>query len=357
MIKIILLIALVLGAWLVGCNTVPIQPASEHFDGKNFVNVPPEPPSASALDIYRRFLSESVPGSEPKDPIPWQPVNWQQWAHLPADDVHVMRLGHSSLMLKIAGKTWLIDPVFSERTAPVQWAGPKRFHPIPFKMEDFPAVDGIVLSHDHYDHLDTATVQALHARVQRFVTPLGVGARLQDMGVPKEKITELDWWQSTTQEGITLVAAPAQHFSGRTLTDRNRTLWASWIIQGGVGNAERRVYYSGDGGYSAAFKTIGERLGPFDLSLIETGAYDPMWRGIHLLPEESVQAHLDVKARVMLPVHNGTFNLSFHTWKDPFERVTQAAKNKGVTLTTPIVGEPVSLQRPLPQRAWWVGLQ
>ena len=353
----LIVLALTLTAWLFGCSTIPQRSLSDHFDGKTFVNSPQEPANAGMWEINKRFILESSPGGEPIDAIPWQPVNWGQWAGLPVNDIHVMRLGHSSLMLKIAGETWLIDPVFSERTSPVQWAGPKRFHPIPFKMEDFPAVQGIVLSHDHYDHLDTATIKALQTKVQYFVAPLGVGARLQGMGVPKEKITELDWWQSAKLGNMTLTAAPAQHFSGRTLTDKNETLWASWSIKARAADKEQSVFYSGDSGYSPAFKTIGQRLGPFDLSLIETGAYDLMWRGIHMLPEESVQAHIDSQSKIMLPVHNGTFNLAFHAWQDPFERVSVAAKKQGVTLTTPIVGEPVSLLAPLPQKAWWVGLK
>ena len=195
----------------------------------------------------------------------------------------------------------------------------------------------MIISHDHYDHLDKASIKQLKDKVEHFVVPLGVDQHLMKWGVAEKQIQSLGWWQSFSTGSVELTATPAQHFSGRGVSDADETLWASWVIKGQAGN----VFYSGDGGYFDGFKLIGEHLGPFDLTFIETGAYNRTWENVHMMPEQSVQAHLDVKGRYMVPVHNSTFDLALHAWYEPLERVSQAAEDRSVSLLTPMIGERV----------------
>jgi L-ascorbate metabolism protein UlaG (beta-lactamase superfamily) len=266
---------------------------------------------------------------------------------------HVVRLGHSSHLLKLRGNYWLIDPVFSQRASPVQWAGPRRFHPPPITLDELPPIEGLILSHDHYDHLDRATIEALALKVQRYFVPTAVGARLQAMKVPPERIQELGWWQSTQHAGVQLTATPAQHFSGRSLNDRNSTLWASWVIQSGA----QRIFYSGDSGYFPGFRQIGERFGGFDLALMENGAYDKDWPTVHMTPEESVQAFRDLRGKVLYSVHNSTFDLAFHPWREPMDRLAQLSAGQGIELATPLVGEVLTIGKPRTNELWWAKLR
>jgi L-ascorbate metabolism protein UlaG (beta-lactamase superfamily) len=268
---------------------------------------------------------------------------------LAAPDNTLFRLGHSTVLLKLNNEFWLTDPVFSERASPVQWAGPARFHQAPIGIEELPPIKGVILSHNHYDHLDYAAVLKLAAKTEYFITPLGVGDTLVKWGIPAEKVRQLDWWQSTVAGSLSLTATPAQHFSGRTPFDGNETLWASWVIDSG----DYRVFFSGDSGYFKGFKEIGDQYGPFDLTLMETGAYDPMWPDVHMQPEETMQAHIDLRGKLMLPIHNGTFDLALHSWQDPFERITELAAQRGQTLATPAIGEALSLAVPGVTNPWW----
>ncbi len=287
----------------------------------------------------------------PDRSLPTQAVTREQL--LSAPERTLFRLGHSTVLLKLRGGFWLTDPVFSGRASPVQWIGPKRFHAPPIALADLPEIEGVILSHDHYDHLDRETILTLAPKVKHFVTPLGVGDRLIGWGVPADKVQQLGWWQSTSIAGMQFTATPAQHFSGRTLFDGNRTLWASWVLVDG----DLRIFFSGDTGYFSGFKEIGERFGPFDLTLMETGAYDLRWSYVHMLPEQTVQAHLDLRGRRLLPIHNGTFDLALHPWQEPFERVTTAARARNVELVTPVIGAPVSIIEPKPTAAWWRSVQ
>lgn len=314
---------------------------------------PDTPPGAGTWTIWSRFVFASKVGTVPVDPIPVRPLTTAQLEALDVQANHVVRLGHSSHLLKLQGKFWLIDPVFGERVSPVGFAGPKRFHAPPLTLQQLPPIEGLVISHDHYDHLDLPTIEYLAQRVQRYFVPLGVKARLVDMGVPAERVQEFDWWQGATHAGVQLTATPAQHFSGRGLTDRNRTLWASWVIQSGG----QRIYYSGDSGYFSAFKQIGERFGGFDLALMENGAYDTHWPGVHMTPEETVQAFQDLRAKVLYAVHNSTFDLAFHTWQDPLDRLATLSADKGIELATPEIGEVLTVGQPRSNKRWWLGLK
>jgi L-ascorbate metabolism protein UlaG (beta-lactamase superfamily) len=310
-------------------------------------------PHRSGWDIWTRLLLEKKQGTVPVDPVPVRTLDRAALAALDADATHIIRLGHSSHLLKLRGKWWLIDPVFGPRASPVTWAGPARFHAPPVALQDVPPIEGLILSHDHYDHLDVPTIEALKDRVKRYFVPLGVGKRLIGFGVAADRIDEMDWWEERTHDGVQLTAAPAQHFSGRTLWDRNKTLWASWFIKSG----DDRVFYSGDTGYFPGFKEMGKRLGRIDIALMENGAYDSYWPTVHLSPEETVQAFQDLGAKTLYLVHNSTFDLAFHTWRDPLERVAALAEQRGLSLATPEIGEVLTLGRPRTNKKWWEGLR
>ena len=330
--------------------------SSPQADGDCGFRNPPNPqaqPSRNGWEIWTRFIVAKKEGTVPVDPIPVRRLDRAALQALDSSGAHIVRLGHSSHLLKLQGRYWLIDPMFSERASPLSFAGPKRFHPPPLSVAELPPVDGLILSHDHYDHLDNDTIQALHGKVQRYFVPLGVGARLQAMGVPAERIEEFDWWQASRHGGISITATPAQHFSGRGLTDRNSTLWASWVIDTGT----QRIFFSGDTGYFPGFREIGERAGPFDVALMENGAYDAYWPSVHLLPEETVQAFVELRAKLLWVVHNSTFDLAFHTWRDPLDRIAALAEARGLPLATPEIGEVVTLGQPRINRLWWKGLR
>ncbi|SEK95141.1 L-ascorbate metabolism protein UlaG, beta-lactamase superfamily [Roseateles sp. YR242] len=317
----------------------------------NYQNAAPQPKQGfwKTVGLFWDVMFRKPAGTEPAagQAIPVQALTRAQL--MAAPDRTLYRLGHSTVLLKLRGRFWLTDPVFSERASPFSFAGPKRFHAPPIALDELPELEGVILSHDHYDHLDEATVKALAPKVRHFLTPLGVGKRLIDWGVPAGQVQQLDWWQSTTVAGVQFTATPAQHFSGRSLFDRNSTLWASWVIE----DDDMRVFFSGDTGYFDGFKAIGERFGSFDLTLMETGAYDARWPYVHMQPEQTLQAHLDLRGRRMMPIHNGTFDLAMHRWQDPFERILALARLRDVELVTPIMGAPVDIEEPVPTQAWW----
>ncbi|MES2820138.1 MAG: MBL fold metallo-hydrolase [Pseudomonadota bacterium] len=324
-------------------------PQSAQYVDNRFQNSTPTTPTGvlKTLGILWNFLFYKPADSVPAAPVPVLALTRAQLEAAP--DRSLFRLGHSTVLLKLRGGYWLTDPVFSERASPVQWAGPRRFHAPPISIDELPPLKGVILSHDHFDHLDEASIRALTTKTEHFVTPLGVGDTLVAWGVDPAKVHQRDWWESVTLDGLHLVATPSQHFSGRGLFDANKTLWASWVILDG----EFRLFFSGDTGYSDAFKAIGKRFGPFDLTLMETGAYDAQWSEIHMLPEQTLQAHLDLGGRWLLPIHNGTFDLALHPWYDPFERISALAGAANVPLATPRMGEQLDMNRLQSGVAWW----
>ncbi|VXC18057.1 Outer membrane protein romA [Massilia sp. 9I] len=350
----ILFTALILGvaAIMTYCSlasAAPAYPVSSHYvDGKfrNGIKMR-EYSFGEMVSLWWNAMLNKPAGTMPKGAIPVHALS--RAALLAAPDRTLFRLGHSTMLFKLGGEFYLTDPVFSERASPVQWAGPKRFHAPPIGIEELPPIKAVILSHDHYDHLDHAAIMALAAKTEHFLAPLGVGDRLVEWGVDESKVRQLDWWQEERIGGVRFVATPAQHFSGRTLGDRDSTLWASWVIL----HDELRLFFSGDSGYFKGFKTIGERFGPFDVAMVETGAYDKQWPDVHMQPEETLQAFLDLKGKWLLPVHNGTFDLALHRWQDPLERIAALAEAKGVALTTPEMGEPLSLAQPHAGQYWW----
>ncbi|WTW95862.1 MBL fold metallo-hydrolase [Streptomycetaceae bacterium NBC_01309] len=265
-----------------------------------------------------------------------------------ADGVSAIWYGHASTLVELEGRRILFDPVWSERVSPSQLVGPRRLHPLPVPLAELPAPDAVVISHDHYDHLDRATVKALlAAHSAPFLVPLGIGAHLERWGVPAERIVELDWEEEAVVAGLRFTATAARHFSGRTLR-RNDTLWGSWVVAG----ARHRVFYAGDSGYFDGYAKIGAEHGPFDLTLMPIGAYSPNWPDIHMDPEEAVAAHLDLGGRLLLPVHWATFDLAPHPWAEPVDRLLREAKATGTTLALPRPGDRVTTTLP-EQAPWW----
>ena len=256
-------------------------------------------------------------------------------------------LGHSTLLMKTNDVVIMTDPVF-HRASPVPVMGSSFPIQHPISIDDLPTVDAVIISHDHYDHLDYRAIRVLSKRVDRFFVPLGVKAHLERWGVASEHISELDWYESVVYRGIRLTLAPARHFSGRGIWDRDSTLWGSWIISSNLLN----VYFSGDGGYSDAFKTIGQNFGPFDFAFIDSGAYDADWSQIHLMPEETVQASIDLDAKVLIPIGWSKFDLALHPWDEPAIRLTKEAEKRDVTVATPIIGE-VFDAVDFPSIRWW----
>jgi L-ascorbate metabolism protein UlaG (beta-lactamase superfamily) len=269
-----------------------------------------------------------------------------------ANGLHITWYGHASVLVEIEGARVLFDPVWSDRVSPSAVVGPKRLHPVPVPLGDLPQLDAIVISHDHYDHLDLPTVrELLRTHTAPFLVPLGIGAHLERWQVPAERIIELDWNESTEVGSLRFTATEAQHFSGRGFT-RGGTLWASWVVTGPT----RRVFYTGDTGYFDGFAAIGEKHGPFDAALVQIGAYDPMWPDIHMTPEEGVATHMDVQAHVLIPVHWATFNLALHAWSEPVDRLWREAKARDVQLAVPRPGERVDVDDPPIVDGWWQAL-
>ncbi len=300
---------------------------------------------AKSLKIMWKFAFDKPAHTVPKGSIPVRPLTRQDL--LDAPDNTLFRLGHSTLLLKMSNEFYLTDPVFSERASPVQWAGPQRFHQSPISIAELPPIKAVILSHDHYDHLDYAAVKQLAAKTEHFITPLGVGDILISWGIGAAKVRQLDWWEATTIRGVRLVATPAQHFSGRGLTNGNGTLWSSWVIE----HRGLRVFFSGDSGYFDGFKAIGDKFGPFDVTMIETGAYDAQWPDVHMQPEETLQG------KWLMPVHNGTFDLALHAWHEPFDRIARLAFERGVKLATPEMGQPLALTAPHAGSHWWLTVE
>ncbi len=327
--------------------------ASPQFRGGHFENVVPKTPMTNAVmvDLLKRQFS----GNEMRTPPPKCPpvvrLAPENFKDRPAPGLRAIWFGHASVYLEIDGARVMTDPVLSDYASPFPGIGPKRFHPPPVALEALPKIDAVVISHDHYDHLDVATVRHLAQNGAHFFLPLGIGAHLERWGVPGAQFTELDWWQSADIAGLKLTSTPARHYSSRALRDGNATLWSSWSIAGPA----HRVYFSGDTGFGDHFREIGERLGPFDLSLVKIGSYGPGqgWLDIHMDPEEAVKAHVAVKARRMLPVHWATFNLAFHAWDEPIKRALAAGRQHGIDLVTPRIGEAVAAGATFTSASWW----
>jgi len=339
------------GAPMTGARLERARANAQYREGR-FVNLEPEAPSTTSLLDYtmRQFSGDEV--REPPKPVPVLAVDKAALASPPpAAGLRAFWIGHASTYAEIDGVRLLLDPVFAEHVSPLP-VGPRRFHAPPIALADLPKIDAVLISHDHYDHLDMDTVRALAARGSKFFVPLGIGAHLERWGVPAAQVEELEWWQERTLvNGVRIVCTPTRHYSGRGLNNRSSTLWSSWAVVG----PKHRFFYSGDTGYAKLFQDIGARLGPFDLAFIKIGAYGPgaAWTDIHMTPEQAVQVNRDVRARRMFPVHWSTFNLAYHDWDEPIRRTLAEAKRAGVDLVTPRLGEWVDANREFRSTPWW----
>lgn len=332
---------------------------SPHFADGVFQNPPGTPRRDGAILEFAKssLRKEDRVRRAPAGTVPVHATTLADLAKPPVTGLRLTWMGHSSVLTEIDGQRVLFDPVWGERCSPFAFAGPKRLHPVPLPLAALGPVDVVVISHDHYDHLDMPTIKALADTDTLFAVPLGVGAHLERWGVSADRLRELDWHESTKVGGLTLTATPARHFCGRGLRNTQHTLWASWVVEG----AEHRVYHSGDTGYFEGFRDIGADHGPFDATMIQIGAYSEFWPDIHMTPEEGMRAHLDLQggtpSGLMLPIHWGTFNLAAHAWSDPGEGTIAAARKAGARIGLPHPGEPFEpTAETVPSEPWWRGV-
>ena len=327
--------------------------ASPRWDGERFHNVYPIAPGLRDPSASMPTITEFLCGGArrvPRGPLPSMDPR-AEWANAPESGLRVTWLGHSTLLVEIDGYRVLTDPVWGPRASPSRLAGPKRFQPVPVQLHALSPLDLVVVSHDHYDHLDYPTIRELAKHDVPFVTSLGVGAHLEAWGIRRERITELDWWETFTvpNTGLTVTAAPSQHFSGRGLKSGNSTLWSSLAIR----TQRHSVFFSGDTGLTTEYRTIGERLGPFDVVMLEVGAFHPAWGDIHLGPKNALAAAAMLGSGVLLPVHWGTFCLAMHAWDQPAEELLALAPKAGVRLLMPQLGQSVEPARADGVDPWW----
>lgn len=342
-------------------NSLAKIAASKNHNGDVFVNRYPtqvatrNENSPSWFDAINSLINPEE-NKNPNQPLPTQQIDKNAIA-----EGSFTWLGHSTVLFKTGGKTIITDPVFNA-AAPVSFA----VNPFPMtnapRIDDLPELDAVLISHDHYDHLDYYAIKKLKEKVAQFYVPLGIKAHLQRWGVPDAQITELDWYESVQLDGVEFILTPARHFSGRGLFDRFKTLWSSWVVK----SADMTVYFSGDGGYSPDFKILGEKYGPFDMAFMEDGAYNADWAEIHMQPEKAAQAAADLDAKALLPIHWGKFDLALHRWTEPIERIAVAVEqqNAGLNevgkqpmqLATPMIGEAFTLDA-LPTKQWWQAVQ
>jgi L-ascorbate metabolism protein UlaG (beta-lactamase superfamily) len=340
------------GTRATGERLVRVQ-ASPQWRKARFANVLKRE-DAPFLPTLWEFATGGSADRTPRGALPILARTKRDFEVQPASGLRVTWLGHSTLLVELDGLRFLLDPVWGERSSPFTWLGPKRFYPPPLALADLPKLDAVLISHDHYDHLDYPTVVYLKTLGVPFIVPLGVGAHLAYWGIESARIIELDWWGEHQLGPVRLVSTPARHFSGRSLTmsDQDATLWSGWALLGPA----HRVYYSGDTAMFPGFRAIGERLGPFDVTLIESGAYDARWADVHLGPEQAVLAHRLVKGALLIPVHWGLFDLALHGWTEPVERVLVAAREHGVRVVAPAPGgsvEPATLAPGAAPPRWW----
>ena len=328
------------------------QHLNNYVNGKFVNEIPTDVMNSSDAASANQDTASEDNARNPASPIPVSAIDWNK---IKSENDSLTWFGHSAFLLSIDNKKILIDPMLSPIASPVSFVGVKRYNYSEDIMlhliDEMPSIDAVFITHDHYDHLDYQSIIKLKSKVSHFFVPLGVSAHLIRWGVPEENITELNWWEETEYQGLTIALIPARHFSGRDPFNLDTTLWGGWVILG----KNTHLFTSGDGGYYAHFKEVGKKYGPFDITLIEGGQYDRSWPDIHMAPEQSVQANLDVNGKTMMLMHWGAFTLANHGWKEPIERALKEAKKREVNLIAPEIGETVPLDSDLhmPPTSWW----
>ncbi len=328
-----------------------------HFENGIFIN---NEPIEMELDCHsiQQMLKETLrpdPNVAPKQDIQVKKVSPESILNKSDSLVRLTWFGHSTFLIEIDGKNLLLDPVFGQYAAPHPLLGRKRYNSkMPINIAELPPIDAIIISHDHYDHLDYESIKQLKDKTDRFFVPLGVDNHLERWGVDSTKISTMDWWEERKYNDLVIAFTPSRHMSGRRLNDQSTTLWGSWVLKG----TKKNIFFSGDGGYGKHFKEIGEKYGGFDFALMECGQYNKLWSDVHMIPEQTVQASIDINARLIIPIHWGAFTLATHSWTDPIERVTKEAKKLNLPIATPQIGEPiVGSHSNVPESEWWKTVQ
>lgn len=332
-----------------GARLEKIKSSPHYIDGQ-FANLVPTPTLITDRSSVSLWWEQLFSKKERPAPIAPIPSIKTELMILGKDQDIVIWLGHSSYFMQLGGKRILIDPVFSPYAAPVSFANKAFAGTNPYTAEDMPEIDYLLITHDHWDHLDYPTIMALKAKIKNIICGLGVGAYFEQWGFAADLIQEADWFTTVALEAdFTVHVLPARHFSGRMLT-RDKTLWTGFALE----TPQQRIFISGDSGYGPHFKQIGESFNGFDLVILDSGQYDKNWPYIHMTPEEAVQAAADLKAKALLPAHVGKFTIANHPWDEPFDRIAAAGQNKSYRLLTPLIGEPVELQNQQQRFSpWW----
>jgi len=328
-----------------------------HYENGVFLNkeaINMELDCHSIKQMLRETMSPD-PNVSPDQDVQVQKITAESILNKPDSIVRLTWFGHSTFLVEMDGSTILLDPVFGQYAAPHPLLGRKRYNSeMPISIADLPSIDAVVISHDHYDHLDYESLKQLKDKTTTFFVPLGVDNHLERWGVPQGKIVKMDWWQEKLFNGIKIAFTPSRHMSGRRLNDQYATLWGSWVFSG----KDYNLFFSGDGGYGKHFKEIGEKYGAFDIALMECGQYNLLWADVHMMPEQSVAAGIDLQAKMIVPIHWGSFTLATHSWKDPIERITKEAMKLNMPIATPRIGEPIIVgNAKIPSNKWWESIQ
>lgn len=337
-----------------GLKDVParIKNSPNYVDGvfKNLIKTDVSFSAGQIIPLLKEMLSNKK-NRKPKIPIKNIPLSDINYARLQLNETALTWLGHSSFILQTQGKLMMVDPVFSKRASLLSFMGPKKFpYDFEYNVADVPALDAILITHDHYDHLDFSAIKELHPRTAHFYVPLGVKAHLTSWGVNSNKITELDWWDETqVTDSLTLAAVPTRHFTGRRMNNRFSTLWCGWVVKTG----QKRIFFGGDSGIHDQYENIAATYGPFDLTLLECGAYSIYWPDIHSFPAETATAHQSLQGKALMPVHWAKFDLALHGWKEPIEELVNIADKRDIKLVTPRIGEQVKLDHLNFTEKWW----
>ncbi len=358
-IKFIFTVIIIAGSLLSSCNAISqtekerkkrIQSSLQYKNGRfaNPISVPMIKPG-SAWELIKKYTVIPRVDPKPNGLLPVEPLRSEDWIDFDKGGLFFAWLGHSSLLVALDGKTILVDPVFEKRASPFTWIGPKRFHPPPVEVKGLPPNDVVLITHDHYDHLEKSTIKKLESKTGLFLVPLGVGELLEKWGIAPKKIVELDWWEYHKLDSLHFTATPAIHYASRGVFDRNKRLWCSWSVQG----INRKIFISGDSGLFDGFKEVGEKAGPFDITFLKIGSYDETWKQIHMTPEEAVQQHQYLRGGILVPLHWATFDLGLHSWYEPIERLLTAAMAKEVQIIAPKIGHRIDSSQLPEVELWW----